>query len=97
MVAPGERALTFFSVDHLNTANLYLRIFDVASVDSVDLETKDSQVAAFGIPLSDGSSVAGRDLVAQVLTYKGLAYAITTTPDGDTAPSSAVNLVLNYQ
>lgn len=97
LASKGERTLTFFSADHLTTTNLYLRVFDVADAGDVDLETKDNQIGAFGIPRSDGSSIAGRDLSTQISFSRGLAYAITTTPDGDTAPASAVNLVLNYQ
>lgn len=88
----GQIALTKITIENTDVAKAYLQLFDTASKTSVTLGTT---VADYVLPVPITAMVID-DHTNGLMFKKGIAYAVTTTPTGNTAPGAISILSATY-
>lgn len=80
---------------NVNAADAWLQLFNKAAED-VDLGVTDKPYDAILLPAGDGTLRGGGriKLPDPVWFRNSIAFAVTTTPEGNTAPASTIELTL---
>lgn len=88
LLKSGECDLAFIGLKNPNTSEVWLQLFDAASASSVTLGTT---TPTLSLPIPGNSSLS-QQLNPPIKFRKGIAYALTTTATGNTAPTNAGTL-----
>ena len=94
----GTSALVYvIEVSNPNVVDAFLQLFDLA-LDAITVGTT-APTYSFLIPAGAGASNRGafdRIMTVPLKFYRALNYAVTTTPTGNTAPTSTLTLNVGY-
>lgn len=95
VLVKGSPVIQLISINasNPNTSAVYVQVFDAATAGAVTLGTT-APTFWYAIP---AGGVLDKDPVAPYVFASGIVVAVTTTPTGNTAPSSAVPISLLYQ
>lgn len=97
LVSASARRLNDLHVFHLNTADVFIQIFDAVAAADVTVGTTTADIA-YLVPASDGTNRGALDKMFSVPLYftDGIVIAVTTTPTGNTSPAAAAHVALTY-
>lgn len=84
LMVEGQIALTKLSVENTDVTKAYFQLFDAAAVTDVTLGTT---TPGYVLPIP-ASSLVVDDHANGLMFKKGICYAVTTTPEGNTAPAA---------
>lgn len=83
--------LVYWNISNPNTGLVYVQFFDAAATTGITLGTT---VPKFWIAVPPGNGVTDGTLVPGIAMQNGFVIAVTTTPTGSAAPSTAVPITL---
>ena len=84
--------LDHFEASNSSGSDAFLQLFDAASASDVTLGTTVPNQSYFIPGPAGATGGADRIYTRPILFEAGLAYAVTTTPTGNTSPASAITL-----
>lgn len=98
LVKAGYTLLHSFEVENPNTVQVYIQLFDSATVAGVTVGTT-TPSQTYLVPAGDGTdnAVKVRDYADAPLRFgSGLVYAVTTDREGNAAPDSDCPVNMTY-
>lgn len=92
--SPSTPNLVLYNISNPNSSTVYVQFFDSATAGTVTVGTT-APFFWFAIPANSG--VTDNGLPFAIPFANGIVVAATTTPTGNTAPSTAIPTVLFYK
>jgi len=92
LMKAGQIVLTKVVIENTDVTKAYLQIFDAAALTDITLGTT---TPTFVLPLP-ASSLVIDDHENGLMFKKGVCYAVTTTPGGNTSPGAISVLSTTY-
>lgn len=93
----GPAVVTHIAVSNKDTGDRWFHIYDAAATSAVTVGTT-TPIQSFQIPLGDGTDYGefAMAFASPIKCSSGVVIAATTTPTGNTAPSTGLVVNMGY-